>query len=151
MWQLSTRSVSVEFCNGRLLEVEYNYDPERKRKDRIVINVENLLPIFGGVVPPASWEFLSVTQLNRFIERQIFFSKYPLALCAFQNGGVSSYTCLWYTPTSEERRHSHRFLWKHVSWWVNDHLEPMIKWRTPEQSAMQRSTRFQRTAGLVFV
>ncbi|ULM71688.1 repeat element 33 protein [Diadegma fenestrale ichnovirus] len=145
LWQLSTHSISVEFCNGRLLEVEYNYDSERKREDRILINVENLLPIFGGVVPPVSWEFVSVSQLNRFIKRQIFFAEYPLARCAFRNDEYTPYTCTWYTHTSRKRRHSHPLLWKHVDWWVNEHLEPMIKSRTPEQSVMQRSTRFRRT------
>lgn len=145
LWQLSTRSISVEFCNGQLLEVEYNYDPERKREDRILINVENLLSIFRGVVPPASWEFVSVWQLKRFIKRQIFFSQHPWARCAFRNEEDTSYTCIWYTHTSEERRHSHPLLWKHVYWWVNEHLEPMIKLRSPEESIMQRSNRFQRT------
>lgn len=133
-----------EFCNGQLLVVEYNYDPERKREDRILINVENLLPTVGGVVP-ASWEFVSVSKLKGFIKRRIFYSKYPSARCAFQNEEDTSYTCIWYTHTSEERRHSHPLLWRHIHWWVNERLEPMIKWRTPEQSAiMQRSTRFRR-------
>lgn len=145
LWQLSTRSISIEFCNGQLLEVEYNHDPKRKREDRILINVETLLPTFGGVVPPAGWEFVSVSQLNRFIKRQIFFSRYPLARCAFRNEENTSYTCLWYTHTWVVRRHSHPLFWEHVHWWVNDHLEPMMKWRTPEQSVMQRSTPFQRT------
>lgn len=145
LWQLSTRSIRVEFCNGRLLKVEYNYDPERKREHRILINVENLLPTFGGVVPPASWEFVSVSQLNRFIKRQIFFSQYQLARCAFQNEEDTPYTCTWYAHTLGKRRHCYPLLWKHVHWWLNEYLEPMIKWRTPEQSVMQRSTRLQRT------
>lgn len=102
LWQLSTHSISVEFCNGRLLEVEYNYDPERKREDRILINVENLLPTFGGVVPPASWEFVSVSQLNRFIKRQIFFSEYPLARCAFRNEEHTPYTLYMAQPHIEK-------------------------------------------------
>lgn len=144
LWQLSTGTICIEFCNGQLLKVEYNYNPERKEEDCILINVENLLPAFGRVVPPGNWKFVSVSQLNRFIKRQIFFSKYPLARGAFRNKEATSYTCIWYTHTSEERRHSHHLLWKHVYWWVNEHLEPMIKWRTPEHSVMQRSNRSRR-------
>lgn len=125
LWQLSTRSIILEFCNGKPLKVEYNYDPDRETEDRILINVENLLPTFGGAVP-ARWEFVSVSQLKGFIKREVFFSKYPWARGAFRNEENTSYTCKWSTHTSKERSQSHPFRWKHVYWWVNEHLEPMI-------------------------
>ncbi|BAF45652.1 repeat element protein-b4.1 [Ichnoviriform fugitivi] len=132
LWKLSTYIKSTEFCNRKRVQIEYNYDPTRARKDRILINVESLLPVFHGIVLPdlpVSAKFLSVRKLNKLIIRQIRSTKTLRTQPAASNVELTSYHCTWYTHTLEERSHSHHLMWKHVYWWLNEHIIDDILWR----------------------
>ncbi|AIK25619.1 Rep1 [Hyposoter didymator ichnovirus] len=53
IWKLSTRRILTRFFDpiSEPLEIEYNYDANRSEKDRILWNVESLLPITGPIFP----------------------------------------------------------------------------------------------------
>lgn len=48
------------FFSGRPMVIEYNLDPSRLREDRILMNVEYLSLIFGGIVSPIMKKFIGV-------------------------------------------------------------------------------------------
>ncbi|ULM71604.1 repeat element 6 protein [Diadegma fenestrale ichnovirus] len=66
LWQLSTHRFTTLFINGKPLEIEYNFDPDRE-SDAILINSDCLLPVFGSLKPPEKEKFLRVPRLKQFI------------------------------------------------------------------------------------
>ncbi|ULM71608.1 repeat element 9 protein [Diadegma fenestrale ichnovirus] len=130
LWQLSTYTFRAGFCNSRkTFKIEYNYDPTRARDERILINVDSLVPAFGEISLPVDAKFLSVRQLNKLIIKQIRFTQTLRTQSAASNVQHTSYHCKWYTHTLEERSHAHHFMWKHVSWWFNEYVVTLIQWR----------------------
>ncbi|ULM71609.1 repeat element 10 protein [Diadegma fenestrale ichnovirus] len=122
LWRLSTYKYNEEFCNKKNFYIEFNYDPARTREDRLLINVESLIPAFDGISLPVDAKFLSVPRLNKFIIKQIRSTKTLRPQPAASNAQHTSYRCTWYTHTLEERSHSHHLIWKHVYWWLNEHV-----------------------------
>lgn len=58
--QLSRRKFEATFLNGKEIEVEYDYDPGRLHRDRVKINLQDLLRVFGGItMPPDGRKFVS--------------------------------------------------------------------------------------------
>ncbi|AHY21939.1 repeat element 4 [Diadegma semiclausum ichnovirus] len=130
LWQMSTCTYRARFCNShKTFKIEFNYDPTRARDDRILINVDSLVPAFGGISLPVDAEFLSVPQLNKFIIKQIRSTQTLRTQSAASNIQHTSYHCTWHTHTLEERSHAHHLMWKHVSWWFNEYVVTHIQWR----------------------
>ncbi|ULM71690.1 repeat element 34 protein [Diadegma fenestrale ichnovirus] len=121
LWQLSTHKYDATFCNKKQLEIEYNFDPARMPEDRVLVNVESLLPVFGGIVPSDTPQFTSTTQLYDFVRCHVH-----LDMCTEQY--YSSCFCkgirenqdftLFLQECSFE--HFHHFCWRHVAWWLED-------------------------------
>lgn len=121
LWELSTHKYNATFCNKKQLEIEYNFDAARMPEERVLINLESLLPIFGEIVPPGTSQFTSVTPLYDFVQRHVH-----LNMCS--HGYYSSCFC---NETEENEDfplslqecnfgHFHHFCWRHVSWWLED-------------------------------
>lgn len=141
LWQLSTHKYFATFCNKKLLEIEYNFDPARSPEDRVLVNLESLLPIFGGVVPPGTSQFTSLTRLYDFVKFHVH-----LNMCSDQY--FSSCFCIQisedkdFTLSLQECRfeHFHHFCWRHVAWWLDD-LNISIILKESKQAAMRLSTK----------
>lgn len=139
LWQLSTHKYDATFCNKKQLEIEYNFNPARMPEDRVLVNLESLLPIFGGIVPPGTSQFTSVTRLYDFVKFHVH-----LNMCSHQN--YSSCFCQQigkdgdFTLSLQECSfgHFHHFCWRHVSWWLND-LNTTIILEESNQAAMRLS------------
>lgn len=132
LWQLSTHKFETKFLNGEQLKIEYNFDPERTSSDRVLINLTTMLPVFGGIFPPATEEFTSVLKLNNFISMHV-----NLDMCS----GRKHASCRCYRvrcgtlydemseetiPIKCEQGYFHHYCSKHVKAWLNFYLLPFI-------------------------
>lgn len=139
LWQLSTHKYNATFCNKKQLEIEYNFDPARMLEDRVLVNLESLLPIFGEVLPPGTSQFTSVTRLYDFVKHNVH-----LNMCSGQS--YSSCFCKQieenqdFTHSLQECSfgHFHHFCWRHVAWWLED-LNISIILEESNQAAMRIS------------
>lgn len=71
LWQLSTHTIEIEFLNGKRLNIGYNFDASRTKEDRILFNVESLLPVFGRVYPREAEEYMGAKKLQNFINMHV--------------------------------------------------------------------------------
>lgn len=121
LWQLSTYKYYATFCNRRQLEIEYNFDPARLPEDRVLVNVQSLSPIFGGMVPSGTSQFTNVTRLYGFVKRNVHLNEctkqyYTSCFCKGIRGNED------FTHFLQECSfdHFHHFCWRHVIWWLED-------------------------------
>lgn len=132
LWQMSTYRFTTKFLNGKLLEVEYNFDPSRKTEDRILINVEYLLPLFGGLVPPAMNKFSTLTELLYFVRIHIHLnmcSNYRRAYCPCHLRNNERHSAGAFTkPAVNVCRHGHfhHYCSQHVIHWMIFSLGTLI-------------------------
>nr|BAF45769.1 c289.1 [Tranosema rostrale ichnovirus] len=75
LWQMSTHRFETTFLNGKRLEIEFNFDPSRTERNRVLINTDSLLPVFGGYTCPSMAQFANVSELHGFIEQHVHLDK----------------------------------------------------------------------------
>lgn len=127
----STHRMVTEFINGETLQVEYNYDHTRIDEE-VLVNVNTLLPVFGGQVPPDVEAFVDVKRLTAFVEMSVFLNecrRYTHAACPCHLD-VEPEAAADYEPPSGYQcadRHFHHFCWRHVNYWLTFVLERSIK------------------------
>lgn len=132
LWQLSTHTYTIRFINGKQLEIEYNFDRSRLVEERILLNVNNLLPVFGGSVSVAKDEFTNIPKLCEFVKMHVHLnvcSKYRHASCPCHLRDIE----IVRDEASEESpvdtckyRHFHHFCSEHVSYWLRHFLYSSI-------------------------
>ncbi len=126
LWKLSTYQCETEFLNGNQLQVEYNFDPARRAEDRLLINVDYLLPAIGYSVPPDMDEFINLTNLIDFVRMQL-----PLNMCSnfqhascpchlgnFDEGRAADASFVKPALESCEYGHHHHYCQEHVVQWM---------------------------------
>nr|BAF45598.1 c7-1.1 [Tranosema rostrale ichnovirus] len=132
LWELSTHNMEAIFLNGKRLEIQYNFDPERLERDLVLINLDYLLPVFGGVMPPAMERFSSIYELYNFIEMNVHLNKcsnHRHACCPchlFHDGEEFDKTFVKPAADNCEDGHFHHYCWEHVISWLGNYLEPAI-------------------------
>ncbi|ULM71599.1 repeat element 5 protein [Diadegma fenestrale ichnovirus] len=137
LWKLSTRTYSTSFFNGKELQVEFNYDAKRPKEDRILLNVETLLPITGPIFSTADMDdqlWMNPSKLS-----DIVCTRYDMDRCSdyrYANcdccerlhktvvypdsfGELSGYEC--------PHGHFHHYCIHHVSWWLTRYLRTSIQ------------------------
>lgn len=125
VWQLSTYQCAYMFINGKSLVIEYNFDSSRIKEDRILINFDSLLPVFGGIVPSTMDKFQGVPKLTKFVKMHVH-----LDMCS--EGERASCPChlvnedgrgyeMYVKPLVDacEYGHFHHYCSQHVSNWLN--------------------------------
>ncbi|CAH0403231.1 unnamed protein product [Chilo suppressalis] len=68
LWELSTYRIETMFIRGRPLMMEYNFDPTRPKSHRILMNVDSLIPILGGLVFPNMKKFAGISEITDFVK-----------------------------------------------------------------------------------
>lgn len=132
LWKKSTHRLRTEFINGKHLEIEYNYDHTRKDEQRVLINVNTLLPVFGGLVPPDTETFVDVKRLNAFVEMNVRLNEYHAhryASCPCHLD-VDPQVAKEFEPPPENScadGHFHHFCSQHVNYWLSCVLETSIQ------------------------
>lgn len=51
--------------------IRYNYDPSRVEKEHVLFDVDSLLPVLGGIAPPALSRFASASQIHSFVKKHV--------------------------------------------------------------------------------
>lgn len=133
LWKLSTYKCETKFINGKELEIEYNFDPTRSKENRILINIESLLPVFGGIVSTTMEKFASMSKLENFIKMHVQVDmcsdrRYASCPCHLVNDGglgckefvkSSAYVC--------EHGHFHHYCAKHIESWLKIFINNTIE------------------------
>lgn len=124
---MSTRNVKATFLNGKEIEVEYDYDPERLHRDRVKIHVRDLLRVFGGItMPPDGSEFVSTFDAEKYLK-----TNPELHECL----GSTSICCSHLGADSEREKdmsqcdHFHHYSPQHVDAWFKFYLTVAIMLR----------------------
>ncbi|ULM71676.1 repeat element 28 protein [Diadegma fenestrale ichnovirus] len=132
LWKKSTHRLRAEFIDGKHLEIEYNYDHTRTDEERVLINVNTLLPVFGGLVPPDMETFADVKTLNAFVEMYVRLNEchaYRYASCPCHLE-VDPEAAAEFEPLPQNAcpdGHFHHFCSQHVNNWLSLVLENSIK------------------------
>lgn len=138
LWEMSCHKLEATFCNGKSLEIEYNFDATREGR-RVLIKVECLLPIFGGVSPSGLNEFESILELNKFIKDNVNLercSSYRHASCPCHMGlNCKDFPRLFMEPPLSECEvgHFHHYCREHVISWLGNYLHTLILLRESKE------------------
>ncbi|AIK25672.1 Rep2 [Hyposoter didymator ichnovirus] len=125
LWQRSTHKIAIEFFNEEILNIEYNFDASRTKDQQFLFNVETLSPVFGGVVPPGTNQFLSASKLENFLRMHVHLnmcSRRQFAACSCHELKCGTYTGVKIVkPPKVACRygHFHHFCSQHVRDWVD--------------------------------
>ncbi|BAF45724.1 repeat element protein-d6.1 [Ichnoviriform fugitivi] len=122
--RLSTYRTTTTFINGETLAIEYNCDPWRKKDERVLVNIDSLLPVFGGVRPINVDQFTDVWSLKNFVRMHVHLDmcterRYASCCCYAQvvePYGVAAFV----KPLTNkcEFQHFHHYCWQHVLHWL---------------------------------
>lgn len=133
LWQLSTHEITVTFLNEKRLKIEYNFDASRTNGHRILFNVETLLPVLGGVVPPGTEKFLGPSRLQNFMRTHVHLNmctegQYAACLCHQLKGGSCTGLRIGKPPAEVACRygHFHHYCSQHVSNWLDLYVTPHV-------------------------
>ncbi|AIK25664.1 Rep1 [Hyposoter didymator ichnovirus] len=123
LWQLSTHRFTTLFINGKPIEIEYNFDPERT-SDPVLINSDQLQPVFGRVQPPKNEQFMRVTTLKHFVETSIHLnecSRFQYASCPCREDIDNQTARAFLKPqmTTCKKHHYHHYCSHHVNYWLD--------------------------------
>lgn len=133
LWKMSTYKNKTVFMNGQILELEYNFDPSRKRDDRCLFNLDLLSPVFGGISFPREDKFVNRDTCKALIEMHVH-----LNMCT-----ASAYaSCACHMLALDRRiapaisipprgickyRHFHHYCSQHVRQWFDFVTNPLIR------------------------
>lgn len=134
LWQMSTHKIETIFINGKRIKIEYNFDAARRNKEEILINVECLVSVFGGIYPPDLKKFTSVSELENFIKIHVHMnvcSDYRHASCPCHLVNDDGRGCEAFVKPSKDDQcrygHSHHYCWNHVREWLHRLRDTLIE------------------------
>ncbi|BAF45715.1 repeat element protein-d3.1 [Ichnoviriform fugitivi] len=130
--KMSAQRLRCQFINGKYLEIEYNYDTTRTFSEQLLINVNTLLPVFGGQVPPDTERFMKADTIRDFVTTSVRLNElhnYLYASCPchldVDPEAAREFKAL---PDNEcTDRHFHHFCSQHVDYWLFCMLELPIR------------------------
>ncbi|BAF45666.1 repeat element protein-b15.1 [Ichnoviriform fugitivi] len=124
LWKLSTYKCETKFIDGKQLEIEYNFDATRPEENRILINTESLLPVFGGIISTTMDKFASISKLENFVRMHVHLNmcsdrRYASCPCHLVNDGGPG--CEEFVKSLVHvcgHGHFHHYCSKHVESWL---------------------------------
>lgn len=117
LWKASTKKFEAKFLDYRPLEIVYNYDPERKMADWILVKVESLLPILRDIKAPTNDEFVSIYKTETILKTGVNLNVSTCSLRPYQqNFGTDRIIHGYYQ----------HYCWKHITRWLRYYLLPVI-------------------------
>lgn len=139
--RMSTHEFTATFLNGKPLVIRYNYDLSRVEEERVLFDINSLLPVLGGVVPPALSRFASSSQIHNFVKKHVH-----LNLC--DNGEHASCPChlgrdqaqvrAFVQPAVDACRDGcfHHYCSQHVGHWLQFYLVQIVLLRERRASSI---------------
>lgn len=133
LWKLTTHHFTTSFCNGKKLRVEYNLDPRRDEDEQILINVQDLLPLFHRLLPPRVGEFTSISNLVNFARTSVHLNacsdyRHASCKCHLQNNeGVMMDGPFIQPEVGDcENGHFHHYCSNHLADWLKFFLSTSV-------------------------
>lgn len=143
-WNLSTRKFHATFLNGKPVDIEYSFDPERMEDDQVLINMNCLRPVFGGKLPLTRYHnFGSIFELYEFIKEEVQLDecsnqRHAACTCHLARAGEEFYGVVMKPDVVEcENKHFHHYCWEHVISWLINYLYTSILLRESEEHFKQ--------------
>ncbi|ULM71642.1 repeat element 13 protein [Diadegma fenestrale ichnovirus] len=141
LWRMSTRTYEATFFNGKRLPIIYNFDATRMKEERVLIDSATLVPVFGGIIPPAAMEgFRSIPKLYEFIEMHVHVnlcsaSRHACCPCHLLYHDDEGAYGAFVKPPVDECQHGHfqHYCSQHVASWLNQYLKTAILLRESKQ------------------
>ncbi|ULM71704.1 repeat element 37 protein [Diadegma fenestrale ichnovirus] len=125
---LPNRNLDVTFLDGTPMRIPYIFDPTRRDRDYVLVKLDCILPVFGGVTPSLTEKYYSLIDLCFFVQEQV-----NLVEC--QNFRHASCPCHLMDEDDEfpnfvvvpsvficKYEHFHHFCWKHLVAWLYNYL-----------------------------
>ncbi|BAF45741.1 repeat element protein-d10.2 [Ichnoviriform fugitivi] len=132
---LSTATFTATFFDGKPLEVEYIFDASRGKEDRILVNVNCLLPVLGGITVPGMNKYASISELNNLVVMHVHLNmcsnrEHASCSCHLLDDYEGAYES-FVKPEEVQcpRRHFHHYCWGHVVSWLQHYLHTIILYR----------------------
>lgn len=130
---MSTRRFTATFLNGKPMVIRYNHDPSRRpEQQRVLFDVDSLLPVFGGFVPPAMNRFASATQIHGFVKKHEehlnLCADCKYASCPCRLGYEQAQVRAFVQPAVDACRDGcfHHYCSQHVVHWLNLYLTRVV-------------------------
>ncbi|BAF45727.1 repeat element protein-d6.3 [Ichnoviriform fugitivi] len=134
LWRMSTHKIETTFINGKRIKIEYNFDPSRRNKDQVLINVKCLVSVFGGIYPTDVKNFTSVSELENFIKIHVHMnicSDHRHASCPCHLVNDDGRGCETFVKPSIvdecQYGHLHHYCWNHVKEWLHVLRDTLIE------------------------
>lgn len=147
LWQMSTHRFTARFLNGKPLVIRYNYDPSRVEEERVLFDVNSLLPVLGGIVPPTLSRFASASQINIFVKKHVHLNlcaDRQHASCPCHLGHDEAQVRAFVQPAVDACHGGcfHHYCSQHVGYWLKLYLAEVVLLR----ERRPRSTDYQDAA-----
>lgn len=154
LWRMSTHQLTATFLNGKPLVIRYNYDPSRVQEERVLFDVDSLLPVLGGVVPPALSRFASLSQIHSFVKKHVHLNlcaDREHASCPCHLGRDQAQVRAFVQPAVDACRDGcfHHYCSQHVGLWLGLYLARVVILR--ERRASSTDDRDAAESFLVFL
>lgn len=139
VFRVSTCKIEATFLNKKRLEIEYNFDSTRKKEDRVLVNLDNLLPVLGGTAISGMDKFISISKLNCAIDERVNFNmcsnrRHACCPCHLLYDSEESYEEFVKPSVDEcENGHFHHYCWEHVTFWFQHYLNSLILYRESKE------------------
>lgn len=135
LWKLSTRTYSTSFFNGKSLEIVYNYNAKRSKKDNILLSVKTLLPITSPIFDKDTDDlWMNPSELVDIVFKQYDMDKcseyrYANCDCCERLDNTVQYPETFAELTGNEcpHEHFHHYCIHHIAWWLTSYLRMSIQ------------------------
>lgn len=131
--QPSTSKFRATFLNGKEIEVEYTYQRKGLHQDRIKINLQGLLPVFGGIMPPGVMNFNNISDVKDFLKKTPDLRKCSNGIytpCSDSGPNWDQYGTKCYSD------HFHHYCPAHVNAWFKYYLTKTIMLREGDYAGL---------------
>lgn len=133
LWNLTTHEFTTTFWNGKELPVKYNWDPWRGEDEQILINVNDMVPLFAEHLPPGVRGFTSISNLVNFARTTVHLEvcseyRYASCRCHLANDADLMMNGPFVQPEVGDcgDRHFHHWCSDHLADWIEFFLATSI-------------------------
>lgn len=136
---LPTSRFEATFFDGKSLEVEYIFDASRGKEDRVLVNVNCLLPVLGGIAFPGINKYASISKLNDLVVMHVHLNmcsgrEHASCSCHLINDYEGTYESFVKPEEVQcDRQHFHHYCWGHVAAWLQHYLYTIILYRESKE------------------
>ncbi|BAF45697.1 repeat element protein-c18.1 [Ichnoviriform fugitivi] len=144
LWRMSTHRFTTTFLNGKPLVIRYNYDPSRVEEERVLFDIDSLLPVLGGTVPPAVSRFATPSQIHSFVKKHVHLnlcSDREYASCPCHLGYDQAQVKAFVQPAVDACHDGcfHHYCSQHVGHWLTLYLVQVVLLRERRASSTHDS------------